>query len=74
MASELGLGDEEPREREGSSGEEDMDLGDLLGGETETSISSTETTTTETPAEETIGELPTPDSLGIDFTQNQNFS
>lgn len=71
MAKELGLGDEGERD---SSGEEEMDLGDLFGGETETETStSAEVEPTEAP-EETVGELPTPDSLGIDFTQNQNFS
>ena len=71
MAKDLGLGDE------GSdigSDSDNMDLGDLLGNETDTETSTaTEVEPTEAP-EETIGELPTPDSLGIDFTQNQNFS
>ena len=72
MADDLGLGD---AGSDNDSGAEDMDLGDLLGDEGGGSggETSSETEPTESP-EETVGELPTPDSLGIDFTQNQNFS
>ena len=68
----------EPVEGGSPSEADTTDLGSLFG-DTEEPASFTpetsgeeETTEVETP-EETVGELPSPDSLGIDFTQNQNF-
>ena len=66
----VGETDREPSESDTT------DLGSLFGGEEETETTSTTTSTETEPIEapsETVGELPSPDSLGIDFTQNQNF-
>ena len=77
---EVDMGDEFDGEEESEtsysrSESEKVDLGDLFSEEpTETETATTQTTEIESPAEETTtGELPAPDSLGIDFTQNQNF-
>lgn len=69
------FGGEEPDSSGGS-----MDIGSLFGdtgeesspSEPSSSAAEVASETSETP-EETVGELPSPDSLGLDFTQNQNF-
>ena len=77
-STDIGSDEGSAEERETrSSSEEDVDLGDLFSSEEEEPSEPASISTAEEPTdvggEETIGELPTPDSLGLDFTQNQNF-